>query len=435
MGGVQPALAAIVAGVLAGSFVFVPPFNSSPVHIQGDVVSVIGFVVVGATIGILVDELARLAEEQAALRRIATLAARGERPAALFAAVAEELGQLLPVDRTYMGRYEPDGSVTVVAAWTRTDGPVSHGTAGNLRGKSGNTFPSRTDRPARMESNAIDIDPFTSAETEDDVRSSVGSPISIEGRRWGVMFAVSSLGRLPPDTEARLADLTDLLATAIANAESRAELAASRARVVAAADETRRRIERDLHDGAQQRLVSLALELRAAATGVPPELKELSAQLSNTAKGLNDVVKDLQELSRGIHPAILSKGGLGPALKTLVRRSALPVELELRAANRRLPERVEVASYYIVSEALTNAAKHAHASVVRVDVSVEDALLLLSIRDDGVGGADASRGSGLIGLQDRVETLGGTIDVVGSRGHGTTILASIPIDGKDEPDD
>jgi signal transduction histidine kinase len=270
--------------------------------------------------------------------------------------------------------------------------------------------------------------------SEAGVRSSVGSPISVDGHRWGLMFAASSRERLPPGTDARLSDLTDLLAIAIANAESRAELAASRARVVAAADETRRRIERDLHDGAQQRLVSLALELRAAESGVPPELRDLRARLSTTAKGLNDVVTDLQELSRGIHPAILSKGGLGPALKALARRSALPVELELQAADRRLPEQVEVATYYIVSEGLTNAAKHAQASVIRVDVSIDHPLLVLSIRDDGVGGADARRGSGLIGLKDRVETLGGTIEISGGLGHGTTIRACIPIDGKDERD-
>ncbi|MDQ1431936.1 MAG: hypothetical protein QOF40_2538 [Actinomycetota bacterium] len=413
IGGIQPAAGTIVTGAVAGTFVFVPPFNSSPIHVQGQIVSLIAFVIVGTTVGILVDELTRLAEEQAALRRVATLAARGEPPAGLVASVAEELGRLLPVERTYMGRHEPDGSLSVVAAWTRSGGHVADGTAGALPG---------------------DADPFAAAASEDGFRSSVQSPITVDGHRWGVMFAVSSVERMPAGTEARLADLTDLLAIAIANAESRAELAASRARVVAAADETRRRIERDLHDGAQQRLVSLALELRAAQSGVPPEQQELRTRLTTTARGLNDVVTDLQELSRGIHPAILSKGGLGPALKTLVRRSTLPVELELRAADRRLPEPVEVAAYYIVSEALTNTAKHAHASVVQVDVSVEEPLLVLTIRDDGVGGADARRGSGLIGLQDRVETLGGTIEVAGGPGHGTTILARIPIDDKDEPD-
>jgi signal transduction histidine kinase len=210
--------------------------------------------------------------------------------------------------------------------------------------------------------------------------------------------------------------------------ESRDELAASRARVVAAADDTRRRIERDLHDGTQQRLVALALELSAAEKAVPPELTQLRARLSDTAKGLNEAVTDLQEISRGIHPAILSKGGLGAALRVLVRRSAIPVQLELDAADRRLPERVEVAAYYIVSEALTNAAKHARASVVHVVVSVENELLVLSIRDDGIGGADASRGSGLIGLRDRVESLRGTLEVAGRAGEGTGILAKIPID-------
>jgi signal transduction histidine kinase len=217
--------------------------------------------------------------------------------------------------------------------------------------------------------------------------------------------------------------------------ESRDELAASRARVVAASDDTRRRIERDLHDGTQQRLVSLALDLTTAEKAVPPELTELRARLRETAKGLNDTVTDLQEISRGIHPAILSKGGLGAALRALVRRSALPVQLELDAADRRLPERVEVAAYYVVSEGLTNAAKHARASAVRVVVSTSDELLVLSIRDDGVGGADASRGSGLIGLRDRVESLGGTLEVVGRAGDGTSIVATIPISVRGELDE
>jgi signal transduction histidine kinase len=216
------------------------------------------------------------------------------------------------------------------------------------------------------------------------------------------------------------------VATAIANAESRAELAASRARVVAAADETRRRIERDLHDGTQQRLVSLGLDLRSAETMVPPEQTELRAQLSRATKGLGDVVENLQEISRGIHPAILSKGGLGPAIKTLARRSAVPVQLDLRA-ERRLPERIEVAAYYIVSEALTNAAKHAHASVVHVDVKAQDAVVRLSIRDDGIGGADPTQGSGLIGLRDRVETVGGRIEIASPAGTGTSLLVTIPI--------
>ena len=215
---------------------------------------------------------------------------------------------------------------------------------------------------------------------------------------------------------------------------SRAELTSSRARVVAAADETRRRIERDLHDGTQQRLLSLALALRAAESAVPPELPALQAQLSGTATGLAEVVEDLQEIARGIHPAVLSKGGLGAAIKVLGRRSAIPVDLELRT-DRRLPEPVEVAAYYVVSEALTNAGKHSQASVISVEVATVDAVLRLSVSDDGVGGADESHGSGLIGLHDRIESLGGTLEITSTPGNGTSILAKIPIDGHDERDD
>ncbi len=208
---------------------------------------------------------------------------------------------------------------------------------------------------------------------------------------------------------------------------SRTELAASRARIVTAADQTRRQIERDLHDGVQQRLVSLALEQRSAQEMVPPELHELQAQLSRVVDGLVGALEELQEISRGIHPAILAQGGLAAALKTLARRSAVPVELEVRAETR-LPEPVEVAVYYVMSEALTNTAKHAHASAVHVAVEARDGMLELSIRDDGSGGADPTRGSGLIGLSDRVDALGGTIKVASPIGQGTTLLVTLPIE-------
>jgi PAS domain S-box-containing protein len=208
---------------------------------------------------------------------------------------------------------------------------------------------------------------------------------------------------------------------------SRAELAASRARIVTAADETRRRIERDLHDGVQQRLVSLLLAQRRATAIVPPQLGELQAQLSGVADGLAGALEELQEISRGIHPAILARGGLVPALKALARRSAVPVELEVRGETR-LPEPVERAAYYIVSEALTNTAKHAHASTVHVAVEARDGVLGLSIRDDGCGGADPTRGSGLVGLTDRVDALAGTIQVASPTGAGTTLLITLPIE-------
>jgi signal transduction histidine kinase len=208
---------------------------------------------------------------------------------------------------------------------------------------------------------------------------------------------------------------------------SRAELAASRARIVAASDQTRRWIERDLHDGTQQRLVSLGLELRAAEMTVPPELDDVKEQMSRVAVGLDGALEDLREISRGIHPAILSEGGLGPAIKALARRSTVPVELDVRSAVR-LSERIEVAAYYVVSEALANAAKHAQASVAHVGLETRgDGILRLTVRDDGIGGADLARGSGLIGLTDRVEALGGSIAIASPLGEGTAMVVELPL--------
>jgi signal transduction histidine kinase len=235
--------------------------------------------------------------------------------------------------------------------------------------------------------------------------------------------------RMPETGPAEVGDLERAFNAMAGSLEtSRAELTASRARVVAAGDESRRRIERDLHDGAQQRLVSLALELREAQGMVPPDQPELKERLAETAKGMTGALEDLQEVSRGLHPAILSEGGLAPALKTLARRSAIPVELDLRA-DRRLPERLEVAAYFVASEALTNAAKHSHASVVHLAFEAESGIARLAIRDDGVGGAKLGGGTGLIGLSDRVEAVGGTIDVTSPPGAGTALLVEFPIEG------
>ena len=211
--------------------------------------------------------------------------------------------------------------------------------------------------------------------------------------------------------------------------DNRRQLTASRRRIVAAADQARRRIERDLHDGTQQRLVSLVLNLRAAEATVPAEPAELRRQLAGIADGLVDTVDELRVLSRGIHPAILSEGGLGPALAALTRRSAVPVELEVDVPTR-LPEAVEVAAYYVVSEALSNVAKHASASSARVAARTQAGSLHLAVRDDGLGGAVAGEGSGLIGLIDRVEALGGTISVTSPPGRGTALLAEFPLESQ-----
>jgi signal transduction histidine kinase len=285
-----------------------------------------------------------------------------------------------------------------------------------------------TGRTARMDSHDNAAGSAAAELRELGLRGGVGAPIIVDGRLWGAaVVGTSGRTRLPAETEVRVQDFAELVGTAIANAQTHADLTASRARIVAAADDARRRIERDLHDGAQQRLVSLSLELRAAEASVPPELRSLKEDISHLVTGLAAVSDDLQEISRGVHPAILSKGGLGPALKTLGRRSPVPVELDLHV-DRRLPDSVEVGAYYVVAEALTNAAKHARALHVNVHLDVENGSLHLSIRDDGIGGADTAGGSGLTGLIDRVEALGGTMAIWSKAGQGTALSATIPLE-------
>jgi signal transduction histidine kinase len=381
-------------------------------------------------------DLARLAEEQTALRRVATFVAGGAPPEEVFATVTEEVGRLLGMHLAGMARYDSDDTVTVVATWAAEAG---HGGAHPLvpgpwplEGGDLASAIARTGRPVRIDDySAVPGRIAAFVRDELGVVSSVGSPIVVEGRLWGALFIHSKETHhpLPRDIESRLTGFTELVATAIANAEGRAALAASRARVVAAADETRRRIERDLHDGIQQRLVSLGLELRAAQVTVPPQFSELGDVFSRVVEGLASLLDELREISRGIHPAILSEGGLEPALAALRRRSAVRVELDLNV-ERRLPEPVEVAAYYVVSEALTNAAKHAHASAVNVDLDTDDAILQLAIRDDGIGGADPGRGSGLVGLSDRIEALGGTLQITSPAGTGTTLLIEVPLAGQ-----
>jgi GAF domain-containing protein len=372
--------------------------------------------------------LARLAEEQAALRRVATLVARGARPEEVFASVTEEVGRLLGMHLAGMGRYENDNAVTVVATWAAEGErhPLVPGPwpldRDDLASKVW-----RTGRAVRIEDYEGVAGPIAAFVREElGIRSSVASPIVVEGRLWGTLFVHSKQTQqwLTRDTESRLTDFTELVAAAIANTEGRAELMASRARIVAAADEMRRRIERDLHDGTQQQLVSLMLELRMAGAE-PADVGQLRTQAARTAQGLGGVLKELQAISRGIHPAILSEGGLEPALRALARRSVLPVTLDLRAG-RRLPGPVQVAAYYVVSEALANAAKHAHASAVDVRLDAGDGTMRLAIRDDGIGGADPALGSGLIGLSDRIQALAGRLEITSPAGGGTTLLIEIP---------
>ena len=358
-------------------------------------------------------ELRGYAEEQAALRRVATLVARGEPPAVLFAAVAKEVGALFVSDVVGILRFGPGGEATLMGRRGMQHEP---GARGKLPARTAAASVQRTGHAAR-----VDVDGTTALD-----QSAVSAPIVVNGHLWGVI-GVARHEWLPPDTEQRVAGFTELVGTSIANAETQAQLTASRARIVATADETRRRIERNLHDGAQQRLVTLTLQLRTAQAVVPAGLDRLAAELGRVAAGLASTLDDLREYARGIHPAILTERGLVPAVGALARRSLVPVALDLRAEER-LPERIEVTAYYIVSEALTNAAKHANATAVRIAVDAAGEVVRLSVSDDGVGGVDPARGSGVVGLQDRVEAIGGTLIVQSRPGEGTRLIAELPAD-------
>jgi signal transduction histidine kinase len=371
-------------------------------------------------------ELRGFAEEQAALRRVATLVARAAAPAEVFTAVTEEAGRLLHTDHATMGRYGPDGTVSVVAAWDSTGAAFPVGSQWSIGGHDLGTLVFQTGRPARIDDLDEISGPAAGAHDEWGLRAAVGVPVSVEGRLWGLTVVESRAEPLPAGTEARLAGFTELAGTAIANAEAQAALTASRARIVATADATRRRIERNLHDGAQQRLVSLTLDLRAAEAALPAGTGGVAQRLDRVAAGMDDVLQDLREIARGLHPAILAESGLPPALKTLARRSAVPVRLDIQV-DRRLPEPVEIAAYYTVSEALTNTAKHARATAADVQVTASDRVMHLRVRDNGRGGADFSHGSGLVGLKDRAEALGGHLQLHSPPGAGTTLDITLPL--------
>jgi PAS domain S-box-containing protein len=376
------------------------------------------------------DELAVLAGQQSALRQVATLIARGAAPSEVFSAVAIELARCLAVPYAALWRYEADGGAVRLAAQEPGAARPLEGELFTLDGDNVVLSVLRSGRPARIDDYRDASGAIAARMRATAIRAAVGAPIVVDGHVWGAI-AVGSLipGPMPQDTEARLSDFADLVATALANAQSRADLAASRARIVTAADDARRRIERDLHDGAQQRLVSVGLKLRVTQDSVPSELNGLQDQISNVIEDVEAVSADLREISRGIHPAVLSQGGLGPALKMLARRSTVPVNLDVRVG-RRLPGNAEVAAYYVVAEALTNVAKHARASEVNVAAAVVNESLDIEIRDDGIGGAALGKGSGLIGLVDRVEALGGKLQVRSRAGAGTTLLVTIPCSGK-----
>jgi signal transduction histidine kinase len=373
-------------------------------------------------------EVGRLADEQAALRRVATLVAQGVRPVEIFSAVSDEVGRLFDTELAAVLRFEHgDDAIVFVGISRRAEERIPVGTRWRLADARPSAEVHRTGRAVRMSGRYWESLDRPVAETLAGlgIRCTVASPIVVEGLLWGTVN-VASEEELPADAESRLDRFGELVAIAIANAEARSELAASRRRIVAASDEARRRIERDLHDGTQQQLVSLLLEVRAAEAEIPDELADLRARLKRIATGLGSAVSELREIAHGIHPAILAYGGLGRALRALADRSAIPVELEI-TTDAGTSTAVEIAMYYVASEALANATKHSQASRIDVLLRQGDGTLFLEIRDDGVGGADPT-GSGLVGLFDRVEALGGSIRVDSAAGEGTRIAVQLPVE-------
>jgi GAF domain-containing protein len=368
--------------------------------------------------------LARLAEEQAALRRVATLVAHGAAPDDVFAAVANEVGRLLSVDLANVCRYESDGTVTFVASAGERFPVGSRWPLGetNLA-----TLVFETGRPARIDNYADATGPLAEDIREEGVRSAVGTPIIVEGRLWGLMAAGSSQEQpLPPDTEARLASFTELVATAIANAEARTEVAASRARLVAATDDERRRVVRDLHDGAQQRVVHTIVTLKLACGALEQDEEAVPALVHEALDNAERANVELRELAHGILPTVLTRGGLSEGVAALASRTPVPVEVDVSVG--RLPTAVEATAYFVVAEALTNVAKHARAGRAEVISRIEDGSLAVEVRDDGVGGA-RPEGSGLVGLADRLAALDGRLRVESPADGGTLVAAAIPLHG------
>ena len=372
-------------------------------------------------------EVGRLAQEQRALRRVATLVASEASPERVFTAVSEEAARVLEVDASAVFRYEGDDTATIVGRHSRAgtaDDAFQLGMRLPATEDTGIGQVLRTGVPARVHDYTERPGEIADSMRQMRYRSSVSAPIVVAGILWGAV-GIASAEPLPVDTEARLGAFCELVSLAVASAQARADLSASRARLVKAGDEQRRKLERNLHDGAQQRLVSLALTIRLARRLLETKPEAVAASLEGAANELDLALEELRELARGLHPAALTEQGLGPALAHLAKR--LPIQVDVKATNERLRENIEATAYYIVSEALTNVVKHAQATKAKVDMTLADDVLRFEVTDDGRGGADPFAGSGILGLRDRAEAVGGTLFVISPPGKGTVVTAQIPL--------
>jgi signal transduction histidine kinase len=435
--GAAYAVPSAMAGLLAYDWYQFPPTHAEAFPDSASLANLVVYLAVSVLVGELAAsaarraevserEVARLADEQAALRRVATLVARGVPPSEVFTAVAQEIGRLLGVDTTHLGRFERDGTSVGVGSWSRTGDHMPVGTRARMDGRNVSSLVAQTGRPARLDSYDGAGGPIAGRLRELGIRSSVGCPIIVDGRLWGVVVASSKTDApLPADTESRIGEFTELVGAAIANTQARSDLAESRARIVAAADQERRRVVRDLHDGAQQRLVhtviTLKLARQALERGDDSALEHVTVALDNAGHA----TAELRELAHGILPSALTHGGLQAGVDALASRMPVPVENEVSVG--RLPAPVEATAYFVVAEALTNVAKHSRAGHAAVEARVERGTLRLNVRDDGVGGARPD-GSGLVGLRDRLAVLDGRLRVESPAEGGTLVDAAIPLD-------
>ena len=364
------------------------------------------------------EDLTYLASEQMSLRTVATAIAEGTSGADLFGLVADEICALLGAGYVSLVRYADGGAIVLGAA-----GPAGYPPVGASWG-SNDFAPSSAPPATQGRADGPEARAATVASAAG-FQMFISAPILVDSQLWGAIFAVPRAGSSHDRVDARLTPYTELVATAISNAATRAELVASRARIVAAGDEGRRRLERDLHDTIQQRLIALALDVRRVNGATPPAATATRTGLERIEEELQSVLEEVQELSRGLHPALLSRGGLLLPLRALARRSPIPTDVSV-TTDPRPPEVVEIAGYYVVAEALTNAVKHSRASRIEVHVSVVDGMLRVVISDDGLGGAVAGEGTGLAGMTDRVHATGGTLEIHSPQSLGTRITALLP---------
>jgi signal transduction histidine kinase len=370
-------------------------------------------------------EPARLAEEHAALRRVATLVAHGASPETLFTAVVAEVERVVPSAHATLMRYLPDATMTIVAISECLTDSFPVGSRWPLGGRNVTTMVYETGRSARIDDYRGASGRLGDAVRDRGAVTVVGAPIIVDGRRWGVITLASTEHPLPPDNEAQLASFTELVATAIANAEAQRELSALRARIAAATVDERRRVVRDLHDGAQQRLVHTVITLKMARRALENGQDDAPALLTEALDNAERATDELRRLARGFLPDVLTRGGLLAGVETLASRMPVPVEVDVSVG--RLPATVEATGYFLVAEALTNVAKHARAGHADVTARIEDGTLVVHVRDDGIGGARPD-GNGLAGLADRLAALDGQLRVESPTEGGTHITAAIPMD-------